>query len=52
MYFQSYKMLWKHGGKHMLVESMVRKTLGIKSHVVKSVAEDDEGLLVSLDIRQ
>lgn len=36
----------------MLVESIVRRTLGIKSHVVKRVAQDGDGLTVSLDVRK
>lgn len=36
----------------MLVESMVRKTLGIKRHVVKSVVETADGIEVELDIRR
>lgn len=36
----------------MLVESMVRKTLGVKSHVVKRVGEEGGGLLVWLDVRK
>ena len=34
----------------MLVSSIVRKTLGIKSHVVKSVEYNDEGLCVALEL--
>ena len=36
----------------MLVESIVRKTLGIKSHVVKTVTQDGDGLTVCLDVRK
>lgn len=36
----------------MLVESIVRKTLGIKSHVVKTVTLNGEGLTVALDVRK
>lgn len=36
----------------MLIESMVKKTLGIKSHVVKSVMENGEGLAISLDVHK
>jgi len=36
----------------MLVGSIVRKTLGIKSHVVKSVVMDEGRVLVDLDIYQ
>jgi len=34
----------------MLIKSIVRKTLGIKSHVVKAVEYSDEGLCVTLDL--
>lgn len=34
----------------MLVESLIRKTLGIKSHVIKTIEETDEGLMVTLDL--
>jgi len=34
----------------MLVESIVRQTLGIKRHVVKKVVQSDEGIEVQLDI--
>jgi len=34
----------------MLVESIVRQTLGIKRHVVKAVVQGDEGIEVQLDI--
>ena len=36
----------------MLIESMVRQTLGIKRHVVKNVFETEEGIEVELDIRR
>lgn len=36
----------------MLIESMVSKTLGIKSHMVKTVRLDGEGLAISLDVRK
>jgi transposase len=36
----------------MLVESIVRQTLGIKRHVVKAVVQGDEGIEVQLDIRK
>ena len=36
----------------MLVKSIVRKTLGIKNHVVKKVFHEDEGLAVELDVRK
>lgn len=36
----------------MLIESMVRRTLGVKRHVVKRVFEEDGGLVVELDIRR
>lgn len=36
----------------MLVESMVRETLGIKRHVVKGVVKTDEGIGVDLEIRK
>ncbi len=35
----------------MLVKSIVRKTLGIKHHVVQQVEESEEGLIVQLDLR-
>ena len=36
----------------MLVESMVRQTLGIKRHVVKKAIQTEEGIEVELDIRR
>jgi len=36
----------------MLIESMVRRTLGVKRHVVKRVFEEAEGLVVELDVRR
>ena len=36
----------------MLVESIVRKTLGIKSHVVKWVEQDEVGLRIWLELRK
>lgn len=36
----------------MLVSSLVRKTLGVKNHVVKKVVESDEGIRVELDLRR
>lgn len=36
----------------MLIESIVRKTLGIKNHVVKRVMQDEEGLVVELELRK
>jgi transposase len=36
----------------MLVESIVRETLGIKRHVVKNVSKSDDGLEIELDIRR
>lgn len=36
----------------MLIESMVRKTLGIKSHVVKQVEHTKEEVLVALDLHR
>ena len=35
----------------MLVESIVRQTLGVKRHVVKRVFEEGGGLIVELDVR-
>ena len=34
-----------------LVESIVRKTLGIKNHVVEKVFHVDEGLVADIDVR-
>ncbi len=36
----------------MLVSSIVRNTLGIKSHVVKNVEQNESGIEVKLDIRK
>jgi transposase len=36
----------------MLIESMVRKTLGVKRHVVRRVFEEAERLVVELDVRR
>lgn len=36
----------------MLVGSIVRKTLGIKSHVVKSVEQNESGIEIKFDIRK
>lgn len=36
----------------MLIRSIVRETLGIKSHVVKAVEKSDTGLRVILDVRR
>lgn len=36
----------------MLIERMLIRTLGIKSHVVKTVTQDGNGLAVSLDVRK
>ena len=36
----------------MLVESIVRRTLRVKRHVVKSVEETDAGLVVRLELRR
>jgi transposase len=36
----------------MLVESMIRQTLGIKRHVVKRAVQAEEGIEVELDIRR
>ncbi len=36
----------------MLIESIVRRTLGVKRHVVKRVFEKDGGLVVELDVRR
>jgi len=35
----------------MLLASIVRKTLGIKCHVVKKVEQDEEGFRIELDVR-
>jgi len=34
----------------VLVKSIVRKTLGIKNHVVKKVEQDEEGVTIYLDV--
>lgn len=34
----------------MLIESMIRKTLGVKRHVVKKVEQNGAGLVVTLDV--
>ena len=34
----------------MLIESMIRKTLGVKRHVVKKVEQNEAGLVVTLDV--
>lgn len=36
----------------MLIESIVRSTLGIKQHVVKSVQQNEEGLEIDLELRK
>ena len=36
--------------QHMVIESIVRRTLGIKNHVVKSVVRDDQELVIELDL--
>ena len=36
----------------MLIQSIVRQTLGVKRHMVKSVEESEVGLTVHLDLRQ
>jgi transposase len=36
----------------VLVKSIVRKTLGIKDHVVRKVAQDEQGITVYLDLRR
>ena len=36
----------------MLVKSIVRKTLGIKNHVVKKVQRDEEGITIFLDLHK
>ena len=36
----------------MLVESMVRTTLGIKDHVVKKAEQNDDGLRIVLEVRR
>jgi transposase len=36
----------------VLIERIVRRTLGIKNHVVKRVMEDEEGLIIELDVRK
>ena len=52
MYSHWFEDREKHGGKHVLVESMVRTTLGIKDHVVKKVEQDEGGLTILLDARR
>ena len=36
----------------MLVESIVRRTLGINNHVVKDVIQDEEGLVITMDVKK
>ena len=36
----------------MLIESMVRSTLGIKRHVVRNVVQGEDGLTVAVDLRK
>jgi transposase len=36
----------------VLIERIVRRTLGIKNHVVKGVMGDEEGLVIELDVRK
>jgi len=36
----------------MLVESIARKTLGVKNHVVQKVVEEEAGLMIHLDLRK
>lgn len=36
----------------MLIKNIVRKTLGIKSHMVKTVTQDGDGLTVCLNIHK
>jgi hypothetical protein len=38
------------GGKHVLIERIVRRTLGIKNHVVKGVMGEESGLVIELDV--
>jgi transposase len=52
MYSQWVDKQEKHGGKHMLVESIVRTTLGIKNHVVKNVEQDKDGMRILLELRR
>jgi|GEM_PF-2285250 len=51
VYFQSSPRLWFHEARHILVESIVRQTLGVKRHMVKRVFEEGGGLIVELDVR-
>lgn len=52
MYFQGFPRLRKHEARHMFVESMIRRTLGVKRRVVTRVFESGDGVIVELDIRR